>query len=119
MVVKDIKPLHFLSDVRYGLKDVNIFGGNNTMKATVEFEFEGCHDGCPYLYESGVMMPEYCHHPDGEKPYHQIIGFSTKSNQIPEGKKHPDWCPVSLKKLERIHNREMFIQSETISLRTV
>jgi hypothetical protein len=64
------------------------------MKATVEHEFEGCYYGCPYCSDNGTMSPEYCRHPSFEKS-RLIIGYSSKSNQITEGKEHPDWCPVA------------------------
>jgi hypothetical protein len=40
------------------------------------------------------MGPNSCSHPSFEKP-RKIIGFSSKSSEIPEGKKYPDWCPCA------------------------
>jgi hypothetical protein len=64
------------------------------MKATVTFEFGGCYNGCPYCRDFGVMSPAYCHHPVLPEPK-KIIGYSSKSCEIPAGKEHPDWCPVA------------------------
>jgi hypothetical protein len=64
------------------------------MKATIEHEFGGCYDGCPYLISYGVLSPLYCGHPTFN-PSKKIMGYSLKSCVIPEGKKYPDWCPVA------------------------
>jgi len=64
------------------------------MKATVEHKFDGCYDGCPYLVEFGTLSPCYCKHPLFNAPK-KIIGYSTSSCEIPEGKTYPDWCPVA------------------------
>jgi hypothetical protein len=64
------------------------------MKVTVEHDFEGCHDGCPFFVDFGVLSPEYCEHPSFETS-RKIIGYSTKSCEIPEGKDYPDWCPIA------------------------
>jgi len=65
---------------------------STTMRATVEYEFEGCFYGCPYCSDNGTLSVEYCEHPAFNPP-EKIIGYSKKSSQIPSGKKHPDWCP--------------------------
>ena len=64
------------------------------MKATVEHIFDGCHSGCPYSIDFGVLSPEYCGHPAFPHPK-KIIGYSRNSCEIPEGKEHPDWCPIA------------------------
>ena len=70
------------------------------MKAITIHEFKGCFDGCPYCGEES-MGPNYCYHPsisrlDGKERL--IVGYSSRSSQIPAGKKHPDWCPISVRK---------------------
>jgi hypothetical protein len=63
------------------------------MKATVEHEFDGCHFGCPY-FVGYSMGPEYCDHPSFPKQK-KIVGYSSSSCEIPDGKEYPEWCPVA------------------------
>ena len=51
--------------------------------------FKGCHDGCPYHTDYGVLSPEWC-----KLSKRRIVGYSSKSCQIPIGKDYPDWCEV-------------------------
>jgi hypothetical protein len=64
------------------------------MKATVEHEFGGCHDDCPYFKDFGTLSPEYCEHPSFTISK-KIVGYSSRSCEIPIGKDYPDWCPVA------------------------
>lgn len=73
------------------------------MKATVTHEFKGCHDGCPYCSDTGVMSPEYCSHSSFVKPK-KIIGYSSSSCEIPKGMDHPEWCPIANSNGERSKN---------------
>ena len=62
------------------------------MRVTVTrtHDFEGCYYGCPFLYGGGVMANSYCDLSKGRR----IVGVTSKSNEIPPGKKKPDWCEL-------------------------
>jgi hypothetical protein len=64
-----------------------------TPSAEVLEELIGCQYGCLYHIHYGTMSPEYCGHPSFPKAK-KIIGYSSKSCEIPEGKIYPDWCPI-------------------------
>lgn len=67
------------------------------MKATIIHNFEGCFYGCPWCSEAS-MGPNYCQHPAiiGRRSNDRlIIGYSSRSSQIPLGQKHPAWCPIA------------------------
>lgn len=67
------------------------------MKATILHNFTGCFSGCPWC--SGASMgPNYCRHPKIiglPARARLIIGYSSASCHIPNGMKHPKWCPIA------------------------
>ena len=70
---------------------------DGNVKATIIHDFDGCFDGCPWCSEA-PMGPNYCQHPSiiGRQSRDRlIIGYSSRSSQIPAGKKHPIWCPIA------------------------
>lgn len=57
---------------------------------TITLNFKGCLDLCPYA--SGAdspMSPIYCTLAD-----RRVVGYSTKSCEIPDGEDYPPWCPL-------------------------
>lgn len=61
------------------------------MKAvTITVTFAGCLDGCPYAEGADrAMCPVFC-----TLANRRVVGYSSKSSEIPAGKAHPPWCPL-------------------------
>ena len=61
------------------------------MKAvTLTVTFAGCLDGCPYAEGSDrAMCPIFC-----TLSNRQVVGYSSKSSEIPAGTAHPPWCEL-------------------------
>lgn len=62
------------------------------MKAvTLTVTFAGCLDGCPHAEGADrIMSPVFC-----TRANRRVIGYSSKSSEIPPGAAHPPWCPVA------------------------
>lgn len=59
------------------------------MKAAI-ITFRGCMDGCPHAEGADrIMSPVFC-----TLANRKVIGYSSKSSEIPEGDVHPPWCPM-------------------------
>ncbi len=58
---------------------------------TLTVTFAGCLDGCPHAEGADrILSPVFC-----TRANRRVIGYSSKSSEIPLGATHPPWCPVA------------------------